>query len=66
MGPNALEAGVLRQAPRTLIWPLVGCAVGALAVYWYGPMLIVFGMFVSGTCGVVLRELVLGGGEDAQ
>ncbi len=54
------------SSPWTLIWPLVGCAVGALAVYWHGPMLIVFGMFVAGTCGVVLRELVLGGREDAQ
>lgn len=52
--------------PRTLIWPLAGCAVGALAVYWYGPMLIVFGMFAAGTCGVALREVVLGGREDEE
>ena len=39
-------------------WPLAGCVVGAAAVYWQGPMLIVFGMFVLGTVSVVLRELV--------
>lgn len=41
------------------IWPLIGCAIGAAAVYWFGPMLIVFGMFAAGTASVVLRELVL-------
>ena len=44
---------------RTLLWPLVGCAIGALAVYWYGPMLIVFGMFAVGSVSVVLREVAL-------
>jgi hypothetical protein len=52
---------VTRKAtfPAVLIWPLLGCSAGALAVYWRGPMLIVFGMFVAGTARVVLRELVL-------
>jgi hypothetical protein len=40
-----------------LAWPLVGCVIGAGAVYWFGPMLIVFGMFVAGTVSVVLREV---------
>jgi hypothetical protein len=40
-----------------LLWPLVGCAVGAASVYWYGPMLIVFGMFGLGTLAVALKEL---------
>lgn len=41
---------------RVFIWPLVGCAVGAAVVYWYGPMLIVFGMFLVGAASVVLRQ----------
>ena len=45
---------------RIFLWPLAGCAVGAAAVYWYGPMLIVFGMFVAGTASVVLRQALLG------
>lgn len=45
---------------RIFTWPLIGCAVGAGAVYWFGPMLIVFGMFVAGTASVALREVVLG------
>ena len=44
---------------RILPWPLVGCAVGAGAVYWFGPMLIVFGMFAAGTASVLVREVVL-------
>jgi hypothetical protein len=48
---------------RILVWPLVGCAVGAAAVYWFGPMLIVFGMFATGTASVILREAVLGVGR---
>lgn len=39
------------------IWPAVGCVIGAGAVYWLGPMLIVFGMFIVGTASIVLREL---------
>ena len=43
---------------RTLIWPLVGCVLGAVVVVWFGPMLIVFGMFLVGTGSVALREVV--------
>ena len=43
---------------RVLAWPLIACTLGAAAVYWYGPMLIVFGMFAAGTASVVLREVV--------
>ena len=39
-------------------WSLIGCAVGAGAVFPFGPMLIVFGMFVLGTASVTLREFV--------
>ena len=44
---------------RVLIWPFVGCSVGAAAVFCFGPMLIVFGMFVAGTASVLLREALL-------
>jgi hypothetical protein len=43
---------------RIFAWPLVGCGVGAFVVYWFGPMLIVFGMFVAGTASIVLREVI--------
>jgi hypothetical protein len=46
-----------------LVWPLLGCAIGAVAIYWRGPMLSVFGMFAAGTASVVLRELVPPGKE---
>ncbi|MFQ5868631.1 MAG: hypothetical protein ACE5JC_01890 [Candidatus Zixiibacteriota bacterium] len=41
---------------RIFVWPLVGCAVGAGAVYWFGPMLTVFGMFAAGTTSIALRD----------
>lgn len=43
---------------RVVLWPLTGCAIGAGAVYWFGPMLIVFGMFVGGTAALVAREVL--------
>jgi hypothetical protein len=45
---------------QTCLWPLVGCGVGAGAVFSFGPMLIVFGMFFLGTASVVLREALRG------
>jgi hypothetical protein len=42
-----------------IAWPLIGCAIGAVAVFPFGPMLIVFGMFLAGTASIILRELVL-------
>lgn len=44
---------------RIFPWPLVGCAVGAGIVYWFGPMLIVFAMFAAGTASIALREVYL-------
>ena len=41
-----------------LPWAIAGCVVGALAVYWYGPMLVVFTLLAGGTIAVALRELV--------
>ena len=43
----------------TLLWPLAGCVLGAIAIYWRGPMLIVFGMFGLGTVSIILREWVI-------
>jgi len=42
----------------TFQWTLIGCTVGAAAVVWFGPMLIVFGMFAAGTASVVLKEVL--------
>ena len=43
---------------KLLLWPLLGCAVGAAVVYPFGPMLIVFGMLAAGAGAGLLRELV--------
>ncbi len=55
----------LTKAPRegflgTFLWPLVGCTLGAAVAVWFGPMLIVFGMFLGGTGSVALREVIAG------
>jgi len=42
---------------NVLKWSLVGCGVGAAVVVWFGPMLIVFGMFMAGALSVGLREV---------
>ena len=42
---------------RLISWPLVGCIFGALVVYWFGPMLIVFSMLAFGTISVAAREV---------
>lgn len=43
---------------RVFLWAFVGCALGAGIVYWFGPMLIVFGMFAAGTATIALKEIV--------
>jgi hypothetical protein len=43
---------------RIFLWPLIGCAIGAGLVYSFGPMLIVFAMFLTGTASMALREVV--------
>lgn len=43
---------------RLYLWPVVGCSVGAVVVFPFGPMLVVFGMFLMGTASMILRELV--------
>lgn len=42
-------------------WALVGCVLGAFAVYPFGRMLIVFGMFMLGSVAVGIREVRLAG-----
>jgi hypothetical protein len=44
---------------RVLVWPLVGCAAGAAASFWYGPMLVSFSMLVGGALSVVFRDIFL-------
>jgi hypothetical protein len=44
---------------RTLLWPVAACAVGAAVVFPFGPMLIVFSMFMAGTGAVVFRDVLL-------
>jgi len=39
-------------------WSLAGCAIGAGSIVWFGPMLIVFGMFLLGTASVAQREII--------
>jgi hypothetical protein len=41
---------------RLVSWPLVGCIIGAVIVYWFGPMLIVFSMLALGAVSVAVRE----------
>lgn len=58
------------QFLQIYVWPLTGCAIGAGAVYWLGPMLIVFGMLAVGAVSVALREIVgcflAGGGRSGK
>jgi hypothetical protein len=43
---------------QSLVWPSVGCILGAAIVYPFGPMLIVFAMLALGTLSVATREIV--------
>ena len=43
---------------KNYMWCFIGCAIGFGIVWPFGPMLIVFGMFVTGTISVVLHEVV--------
>jgi len=53
-----LTAGERTPFWRLYLWPLVACAVGAGAVFAFGPMLIVFGMLAAGVASVTLREVL--------
>jgi hypothetical protein len=41
------------------LWALIGCVLGAVIVYWFGPMLIVFSMLITGTASIALREVII-------
>jgi len=43
---------------QVIIWPVIGCIVGALIIFWFGPMLIVFSMLLFGTLSISIKELV--------
>gem|GEM_PF-688579 len=53
---------------RIFLWPLIGCAIGAGLMYSFGPMLMVFAIFFTGTASMALREVVgfFRGGEPAK
>ena len=42
---------------NTYKWCLVGCAIGGGVVCIFGPMLIVFGMFLAGVLSITLHEV---------
>ena len=42
---------------KLISWPLLGCIIGAVTVYWFGPMLIVFSMLALGTLSMAIREV---------
>ena len=44
---------------RIVVWPLTGCSIGALVVYWFGPMLVVFSMLVGGVVSIFIRDVIL-------
>ena len=45
---------------RVFAWCFAASALGAGAVFWFGPMLIVFAMFLAGTAVVIAGETVRG------
>ena len=54
---NRFSKGAKTTFIKTLSWPLAGCIIGAIIVYWFGPMLIVFSMLALGTISVAAREI---------
>lgn len=44
---------------RILVWPLMGCSLGATALCWIGPMWAGIGTVVGGAASVVLRQVTL-------
>ena len=45
--------------PKMYLWSLAGCVLGAVALYWFGHMLIVFSMLAAGALSVFLFEIKL-------
>ena len=58
MGERLLTTRTI-DFPRILVWPLVGCSLGAAALCWIGPMWAGIGTVVGGAASVVLREVKL-------
>ena len=56
---NKLLKKDLEPFHQIAFWPILGCILGAVAVYWFGPMLIVFSMLAAGTVSVSIREFIL-------
>ncbi|MFC1634683.1 hypothetical protein ACFL5Z_07550 [Planctomycetota bacterium] len=60
LGPKAFDL-MSSAADRSFFWTtykwcLAGCAIGGGVFCLFGPMLIVFGMFLAGTLSVILQE----------
>ena len=54
-----LLPGTRRSRLRdNVLWPVTGCTIGAVVVFCFGPMLIVFTMFVFGAAGVMAKEII--------
>jgi len=54
-----LLPGTRKSKPRDIVlWPLAGCAIGAAVIFFFGPMLIVFAMFVLGTSAILTKEII--------
>jgi len=47
----------------TYKWCLAGCAIGGGIVCIFGPMLIVFGMFLAGTLSILVHEVITKGNQ---
>ncbi len=54
-----LLPGTRKSKPRDIVlWPCVGCTIGAAVVFFFGPMLIVFAMFALGAAGILTKEII--------
>ncbi len=51
-----LIRGYRMPLSRAILWPLVGCMVGALLIYPFGPTLVVYGTFGMGIVTALTRE----------
>ncbi len=61
VGPKIFELLPATDKTRfgeTYKWCLAGCAIGGGVFWLFGPMLIVFGMFLAGTLSIVMYEVV--------
>ena len=62
-----LLPGTRKSRRRDIVlWPLAGCAIGAAAVFPFGPMLIVFSMFALGAASILAKEIIAIKGRPGQ